>query len=103
MPSPAVLERPKTVKKRGRKPLNRPEPICRLRVKPHDQLRVLLGRFEFGAKLKGFVVELSPDPEPVYAVEANVQRVNFEDNHKYFLNIANKSEKLIIARVRPLL
>ena len=103
MSNQAVLERPTAIKKRGRKRLNRPDPICRLRVKPNDNLRVLLGRFELGAKLKGFVVELSPDPEPLHAVDSRIERVSFDDNQKFFLDITNNSERLIIARVRPIL
>lgn len=71
-----------------------------LRVKPHDHLRVFLGRFEFTEKIKGFVIEVRPSTVPEQAIIAKITRSDFESNQKFFLDISNRGHRAISARIK---
>lgn len=73
--------------------------IHELRVKPQDQLRVFLGRFEIAEKFKGFAIEVRPSTIPENAVVTRVTRVDGEFGTKFFLDIANKGVRSVKARV----
>ncbi len=74
--------------------------IHELRVKPHDQFKVFLGRFELSEKIKGFVIEVRPSTVPAQAVIAKITRSDFDSNTKFFLSISNKGQRAISARIR---
>lgn len=76
--------------------------LCRLKVKPHEQLHILLGIFEKARKLNGFVVELTPNPNPNGSVESHISRFDKEAYSTFFLDIANTGTKPILAEVHQL-
>lgn len=74
--------------------------VHELRVKPHDHLKVFLGRFELSDKIKGFVIEVRPSTVPEQAITTKISRSDFESNRKFFLDISNKGHRAITARIK---
>ena len=74
--------------------------VHELRVKPHDHLKVFLGRFELSEKVKGFIIEVRPSTVPEQAIMTKITRSDFESNRKFFLDISNRGHRAISARIK---
>lgn len=76
-------------------------PICQITVQPKDQNRVQLGEFDKGDKLKGFSVELTPDPDPANSIVTRITSIESADKRKkLILHVANYGTRAINVSVR---
>ena len=77
-------------------------------VKPRDQLRISLGQFTPGDMLKGFSIEITPEPDPPGAVVTQITNIgtsstsSTSSTSRLTLHIANFGDKAISAEVRQL-
>lgn len=80
------------------------EPLCDTRLWPGIRTRIFLGEYDDN-ELKGFIVELTPDPDPVDALTLQIIKLPSDTTGtkwKLFLQADNKSQVMIKARVRQL-
>lgn len=76
--------------------------ICTIDVKPTEQKSCFLGEYPRDAKLRGFSVEIDPEPDPENSVVTHVINMGDSKKHKLHLEIANFSNKRITATVREI-
>lgn len=76
--------------------------IKTLSVRPGQQSHVPLGVFTEAQPLKGFLVELDPDPNPDSSVITKVLRVSVAQGYTLTLHIANFGRNTVTAAVRQL-
>jgi hypothetical protein len=77
-------------------------PIAEIEVKPNEQPHMSLGSFTDGNLPKGYVIELSPDPEPPESVVTQIMQVGTHENFDLILHIANYGNRTISAEVHQL-
>jgi len=69
-----------------------------LKIKPQGQERLLLGSFTAGS-LKGFSVELTPQPDPEDAVVTHIANAGTAEEYKLLLHVINYGAKTVTAKV----
>ncbi len=78
------------------------QPVAEIEVKPNKQPHMSLGSFTDKAPPRGYVVELSPDPEPSESVVAQIVQVGSSEKFDLILHIANYGNRTISAEVHEL-
>jgi hypothetical protein len=76
--------------------------VCTVKVKPNDQQRCPLGEYAPDARLRGFSVELTPDPDPENSVVTQITNNETAKKQRLHLHIANYGSKTVTAIVRQL-
>lgn len=77
------------------------EPLCDTILWPGIRTRIFLGEYDDN-ELKGFLVELTPDPDPADALTLQIIKLPSGTKWKVFLQAANKSQMIIKATARRL-
>ena len=86
-------------RKKPKKAKDSTELVYELKVRADSTMSVFLGVFDEGPEFKGFSVEISPDPKPLTAVTVEASKVTSKQGVKYFMNIANESDRAIHAKI----
>jgi len=73
--------------------------IGSMEVKPQTQPKMKLGTFSAGRPFKGFLVEISPDPDPSGAVVSQIINMGNEKHHDFVLQLSNYGSKTVKAKV----
>ena len=73
--------------------------IGEIAAKPYEQPHMSLGYFTPLSRLKGFAIEIIPDPDPENSIVAHVVAVGASKRYELVLHIANYGLKTINARV----
>ena len=68
-------------------------------VRPRDQGRMLLGTYKPQDALKGFAIQLKPEPDPKSAVVTQIANAGTGEHYKLLLNIMNYGTKTVTATV----
>ncbi len=76
--------------------------ICTIDVQPRDQSRVSLGKFTSDDKLKGFSIEITPEPDSPDSIVTHITNLGTSSQSRLVLHIANFGDKAISADVRQL-
>jgi hypothetical protein len=76
--------------------------LGQLRVKPQDQERMILGTFTVKDNLKGFCIDVKPNPDPDDSVVTHIINAGTDDEYKLLLHIINYGSKTITASIRQL-
>ncbi|HEY5805810.1 MAG TPA: hypothetical protein VIS56_00305 [Candidatus Saccharimonadales bacterium] len=84
------------------KPKRTAPPLCTLTVGPAQQLRATLGDYPPGHKLRGFSVEINPDPEPEGAIVTQITNLKVKGKYRLVLHVANYGIKTVTATAREL-
>jgi hypothetical protein len=75
---------------------------CELEVKPLQQPRINLGEFTANNPPKGFVIKLTPDPDPPESVVTQIVSLGTDKKYKLILHIANYGSKVLHAKIKPI-
>ena len=67
--------------------------IKKLEIKPSEQRRIPLGSFAEEETLRGFLVEVNPDPMPVKSLATKITRHGDGDRYALYLHVANHGKK----------
>lgn len=73
--------------------------IEKIKVKPTERQRILLGSFKEYKSPKGFSVEITPDPKPAGSVVTEVTSLGTEEQYKLILNVTNHGVGTVNAAV----
>jgi hypothetical protein len=73
--------------------------IGELEAEPHDQPHISLGHFTRTSHLKGFVIEIAPDPEPEESIVTHITALGSEKKYELVLHVANYGIKSVTVRV----
>lgn len=73
--------------------------IGEVKVEPYGQPHMPLGHFTPASRLKGFTIELTPDPDPEGSIVAHVMALGEANNYELVLHVANYGTKTVTARV----
>jgi hypothetical protein len=73
--------------------------VGRMHVAPQQQLQMSLGVFGADRPVRGFSIDLSPDPESDESVVAQILSVGSDQRFELILNIANVGERAVTADV----
>jgi len=69
--------------------------IERLEIKPSEQRRIPLGNFADEETLRGFLVEVDPDPMPAKSVATKVTRSGNDGRYTLYLHVANHGKRAV--------
>lgn len=65
--------------------------VCQIRIKPHEQVKVLLGDFAKDDIPKGFCVEIATNREHEDSITSEVTPMSKGDKTRLFMHVANYS------------
>lgn len=71
-------------------------------VTPQSQMRTLLGKFDSLDSLKGFSIEVTPDPDPEDSVTTFITLLERDNRSELYLHITNYGTRTVTAAVRAL-
>lgn len=74
----------------------------KIKVKPGEQQRILLGNFTGDKPPKGFSVEVAPDPNPAGSLFTEVTSLGTTKRYKLVLHVTNYGTKPVVAAVSQL-
>jgi len=73
--------------------------VGEVKVEPYEQQHTSLGFFTRRSQLKGFAVELKPDPDPENSVVTQVTPLGSAQRYELVLHVANYGNKTITANI----
>jgi|GEM_PF-3526194 len=76
--------------------------LGQFKVKPNEQSRMSLGSFAIYEPLKGFSIEITPNPDPTNSVVTEILNTGTPQLYKLTLFVSNYGTKPVIAKVRQL-
>lgn len=74
-------------------------PLSTLEVKPQEHQQVSLGRFSETDHVKGFSIELSPDPEPTGSIATHIVSLGTPKTYELILHIVNSGDHAVTATI----
>ena len=73
--------------------------LGKLEVKAHDQPQMSLGHFSAAKRLKGFAIELLPEPKIKDSIITKIATVGDSDDYELVLHVTNNGNMPLTAQV----
>jgi hypothetical protein len=73
--------------------------LGKITAKPYEQPRLSLGHFTDRSKLPGYMIELTPEPDPEDSITSEIMTVGSARHYELVLHVANYGQKSITAKV----